>query len=60
MTVVTAPCNMSPEMVQGHPYTIKADIWALGCLVYEMTALKVKTILYSLFIHTLIFLSFTI
>lgn len=36
MSVVTEPCNMSPEMVEGKPYDCKADIWALGCLVYEM------------------------
>lgn len=34
VTVVTAPCNMSPEMVKGEPYNTKADIWALGCLIY--------------------------
>lgn len=41
-TVVTAPCNMSPEMVQGQSYTTKADIWALGCLIFEMAAFKVS------------------
>lgn len=46
-TVVTAPCNMSPEMVQGHPYTTKADIWALGCLIFEMAAFKVPPVLLS-------------
>ena len=60
VTVVTAPCNMSPEMVQGHPYNAKVDIWALGCLIYEMTALKVSFGVFSLFIPIPICLSFTI
>ena len=40
VTVVTAPCNMSPEMVKGEPYSTKADIWALGCIIYEMATFK--------------------
>ncbi len=36
MTIVGAPCNMSPEMVDGKAYDSKADIWALGCLLYEL------------------------
>lgn len=34
MTVVGAPINLSPEIVEGKPYNQKADIWALGCLVF--------------------------
>jgi len=30
----------SPEVVENKPYTEKADIWSLGCLVYEMMTLK--------------------
>jgi len=30
----------SPEVVENKPYTEKADIWSLGCLVYEMITLK--------------------
>lgn len=33
MTVVGAPCNLSPEVVEGKPYDNKVDIWALGCLI---------------------------
>ena len=40
VTLVTAPCNMSPEMVRGEAYNGKADIWALGCLVFEIAALR--------------------
>ena len=25
-----------PEIVQSRPYTDKADIWALGCIIYEL------------------------
>jgi len=58
VTVVTAPCNMSPEMVQGDAYNSKADIWALGCLVYEMAALKVIMFSISLFSTSAIWLNF--
>ena len=30
----------SPEVVQGHPYGEKADVWAAGCILYQMSALK--------------------
>ena len=26
-------------MVEGHPYGEKADVWALGCILYQMCAL---------------------
>lgn len=25
-----------PEIIENRPYSEKADIWALGCIVYEM------------------------
>jgi serine/threonine protein kinase len=25
-----------PEIVQSQPYTEKADIWSLGCIIYEL------------------------
>ena len=30
----------SPEIVQDHPYGEKADIWALGCILYQMCTLS--------------------
>jgi NIMA (never in mitosis gene a)-related kinase len=29
-----------PEIVQNLPYTSKADIWSLGCVMYELMSLK--------------------
>lgn len=34
------PYNMSPEVCCGCEYSQKSDIWALGCLLYEMCTLK--------------------
>lgn len=30
----------SPEIVQNKPYTQKADIWSLGCILYELLMLR--------------------
>eukprot|EP00118_Oscarella_pearsei_P007211 m.34505 g.34505 ORF g.34505 m.34505 type:complete len:1380 (+) comp31989_c0_seq3:167-4306(+) len=35
-TVLGTPYYISPEMCEGKPYNDKSDIWALGCVVYEM------------------------
>lgn len=40
MTVVGTPYYMSPEVCQNHPYTYKSDVWALGCVLYELCTLK--------------------
>jgi serine/threonine protein kinase len=40
-TVVGSPCNLSPEIVEGKPYNSKADIWSLGCLIYELATFHV-------------------
>ncbi|KAI0217783.1 hypothetical protein LSAT2_030495 [Lamellibrachia satsuma] len=39
-TCVGTPMYLAPEMCQDIPYTSKADIWALGCLLHEMCSLK--------------------
>lgn len=31
---------MSPEILKGVPYSYPADIWALGCVLYELLTLK--------------------
>lgn len=38
-TYVGTPYYMSPELATGAPYDIKADIWALGCVAFELCAL---------------------
>ncbi|GMT02268.1 hypothetical protein PENTCL1PPCAC_24441, partial [Pristionchus entomophagus] len=35
-TLIGTTSYMSPEIIGGRPYTIKSDIWALGCVLYEM------------------------
>mmetsp|Transcript_4072 Transcript_4072/g.6301 ORF Transcript_4072/g.6301 Transcript_4072/m.6301 type:complete len:714 (+) Transcript_4072:125-2266(+) len=39
-TVIGTPYYMSPELFQNKPYSYKSDVWALGCVLYEMTTLK--------------------
>ena len=39
-TVVGTPCYISPELCEGKPYNTKSDVWALGCILYELCALK--------------------
>ncbi|GIX95741.1 hypothetical protein CEXT_455012 [Caerostris extrusa] len=39
-TVVGTPCYISPELCEGKPYNQKSDIWALGCILYELMTLK--------------------
>ncbi len=31
-----SPIYMAPEVLRGEIYTIKADIWSLGVVIYEM------------------------
>jgi serine/threonine protein kinase len=39
-TVVGTPYYLSPEICNSKPYGIKSDIWALGCILYEMCTLR--------------------
>jgi|TARA_B110000285_G_C15124143_1_gene619087 NIMA (never in mitosis gene a)-related kinase 1/4/5 len=39
-TVQGTPYYMSPEVCQNKPYSYQSDIWALGCILYELCALK--------------------
>lgn len=31
---------MPPEVTRNEPYGKKADVWSLGCVIYELTMLK--------------------
>ena len=34
------PAYLAPEMWRRQPYSYSADVWALGCILYELCALK--------------------
>lgn len=40
MSVVGTPYSMSPEVCESKPYSYESDVWALGCVLYEMCVLK--------------------
>merc|ERR1719335_1116168 len=40
-TTIGTPYYLSPEICMEKPYSFSSDIWALGCILYEMAALRV-------------------
>lgn len=47
-TQTGTPYYASPEVWQDKPYDHKADIWSLGCVIYETCALKPYFILFTI------------
>ncbi|KAM9763183.1 serine/threonine-protein kinase Nek1 isoform 2-T2 [Menidia menidia] len=39
-TCIGTPYYLSPEICENKPYNNKSDIWALGCVLYEMCTLR--------------------
>ncbi|XP_028404721.1 serine/threonine-protein kinase Nek8-like isoform X2 [Dendronephthya gigantea] len=39
-SIIGTPSYISPELCENQPYNKKSDIWALGCILYEMITLK--------------------
>jgi len=39
-TCIGTPYYMSPELFKNKPYSYKSDVWALGCVLYEMCNLR--------------------
>ena len=39
-SMVGTPYYLSPEIIEGRPYSFKSDIWSIGVMLYEMCALK--------------------
>ena len=39
-TSVGTPYYIAPEVCRGEPYNYKADVWSLGCIIYELCGLK--------------------
>ncbi len=38
-TSAGSPFYMAPEMVDSQSYSYKADVWSLGCVIYEVCSL---------------------
>ncbi|XP_033127136.1 serine/threonine-protein kinase Nek1-like [Anneissia japonica] len=39
-TCIGTPYYLSPEICENRPYNNKSDVWALGCVLYELCTLK--------------------
>ncbi|NXS75624.1 NEK5 kinase, partial [Pandion haliaetus] len=53
-TCVGTPYYLSPEICENQPYNNKTDIWSLGCVLYELCALKHPGYLLSSLLFSLI------
>ena len=42
ITCIGTPLYLSPEVCNNKPYGLSSDLWALGCILYEMCTLRVK------------------
>lgn len=40
-TTAGTPYYMAPELFNGNKYDLKADIWSLGIILFDMMALEV-------------------
>jgi serine/threonine protein kinase len=43
-TQIGTPHYMAPEVYRGKPYTYGADVWSLGCLLYELLTYKARAV----------------
>ena len=39
-TAIGTPFFLSPELCSNQPYSNKSDVWALGCVLYELCTLQ--------------------
>jgi NIMA (never in mitosis gene a)-related kinase len=39
-TQIGTPYYLSPEICEDRPYNRKSDVWALGCVLYELCTLR--------------------
>ncbi|VDM97486.1 unnamed protein product, partial [Onchocerca ochengi] len=39
-TIIGTPNYLSPEICEGRAYNQKSDLWALGCVLYELAELR--------------------
>jgi len=40
-TTIGSPYYMSPEICRQEPYSWSSDVWAMGCMIYEMCCLRI-------------------
>jgi len=39
-SIIGTPYYLSPDLLKFKPYSLEADIWAIGCILYELCFLK--------------------